>query len=309
MALRRRKTEVVTNAIELRGLTKQWGDQFGLRDLDLDVAAGSVTGLIGPNGSGKTTTMRILLDHIRATAGTASVLGHDSRTEGPQLRAQVGYLPGELPLEGRWTAAQQLAWLASLHGHDSRHVPELAERLDLALDRPVGDLSKGNRQKVGIVSALLHDPDVLILDEPASGLDPLVRRELWGLLREAAERGCTVFLSSHVLGEVEEICDRVAILDEGRLVAEDNVHSFVDRRGRLVRIDFAAPVDRSSFERLPMVHDVVVSGATIELRVSGPIDALVKAVAQHEVVDLTSRPLSLEEMFLETVDHRPAHDA
>ncbi len=298
----------MANAIELRGLTKQWGDHFGLRDLDLDVQAGSVTGLIGPNGSGKTTTMRIVLDHIRATTGHASVLGHDSRTAGPQLRAKVGYLPGELPLEARWTAAQQLTWLASLHDHDSIDVAALAARLDLDLDRPVGDLSKGNRQKVGIVSALLHEPEVLILDEPASGLDPLVRRELWSLLREAASRGRTVFLSSHVLGEVEEICDRVAILDEGRLVAEDDVHTFVDRRGRLVRIDFAAPVDSADFEQLAMVHEVVADGRTLELRISGSVDALIKAAARFEVVDFTSRPLSLEEMFLETVTHREVAD-
>ncbi len=288
-------------AIELSGLTKRWGDQVGVDGLDLEVGRGQVVGLIGPNGSGKTTTMRIMLDLIRPTSGSARMLGLDARADGIELRRRVGYLPDDPPLDATWNVCEQLEWYASLRGEPLPDVTGLIERLDLDVDRTVGELSRGNRQKVGIVMAFMHEPDVLVLDEPAAGLDPLVRRELWAMLREVAADGRTVFLSSHVLGDVEEVCDRVAILQHGRLVAEDDVRRFVDRSGRRIHIVFQGRFDPWRFEALDGVRNVSSTEHSVELDIVGSLDPLVKAAALYRVVDMTSSPLTLEEMFLETV--------
>jgi ABC-2 type transport system ATP-binding protein len=230
-----------TAAIETQALGKRYGRHPALVDLDLRVERGEVFGFIGPNGAGKTTTIRLLLDLIRPSAGTARVLGLDARRDGVEVRRRVGYLPGDLALYEDLTAAEQLAYLARLRGLPGLDVRPLAERLSLDLHRPIRALSRGNRQKVGLVQAFMHDPELLILDEPTSGLDPLIQHEFAAMVGEARERGRTVFLSSHVLGDVERLADRVGLLRAGRLVLVDDVGALKARVTRRIELHFETP--------------------------------------------------------------------
>ena len=208
-----------TAAVTTRGLTKRYGSHTALHGIDLDIRRGSVFGMIGPNGAGKTTTMRLLLDIIRPSGGELRVLGESPRAGGAGLRRRVGYLPGELHLQARVRARELLSHYAEISG-DVRPgtVESLADRLGLDLGRPVRNLSKGNKQKVGLIQAFMHEPELLVLDEPTSGLDPLVQQEFHAMLREAKANGQTVFLSSHVLSEVQQTADDIAILRSGRIV-------------------------------------------------------------------------------------------
>jgi beta-exotoxin I transport system ATP-binding protein len=293
---------VADPAIELRGLTKTYGNGVrAVERLDLRVEPGEVFGFLGPNGAGKSTTIRILLDLIRATEGNASLLGFDSRRAGVQARRQVGYLPGDLRLYDRLTAREQLDSLARLRGGvDARLRDELCERFGVVLDRPIRQLSKGNRQKVGVVQAFMHRPRLVVLDEPTSGLDPLLQAEFRGLLRETAADGRTVFLSSHSLDEVQHVAQRIGIIRAGRLVDVDSVERLRERALRHVTIAFAEPVEAGAFDRLEGVRVEGAERATV--RLSAPeatLDAIVKEAARHRVVDLVSEPADLEEIFLE----------
>jgi ABC-2 type transport system ATP-binding protein len=217
---------VDTAAIRTRGLTKDFGHGHGLFGLDLEVRRGEILGFLGPNGAGKSTTMRLLLDLIRPTAGSATLLGLDSRSGSLQLRRRIGFLPGEFALPPKLDGATVLNYFADLRGGVDRRVRDaLAERFGAQLDRPVRELSTGNRQKLGLVQAFMHEPELLILDEPIAGLDPLVQQRFHASLAEIAAQGRTVFLSSHTLSEVERVADRVAILRGGRLVALDSLEN------------------------------------------------------------------------------------
>jgi ABC-2 type transport system ATP-binding protein len=269
--------------------------------LDLRVERGEIFGYLGPNGAGKSTTIRLLLDLIRPTAGRAAVLGFDTRADGTEARRHVGYLPGDLRLADRLTGSAQLESFAHLRGRvDTALRDELCERLGVVLDRPIRQLSRGNRQKIGIVQAFMHRPDLVVLDEPTAGLDPLLQNEMRTLLRETAERGATVFLSSHSLDEVQHVADRVGVIRSGRLVDVDEVESLRERSLRHVTITFTEPVDVSELSSLRGVRIIEVEGAVI--RLSAPetaMDALVKVVARRAIVDLVSQPADLEEIFLE----------
>ncbi len=211
-------------AVTTRGLTKRYGSHTALHGIDLDIPRGRVFGMIGPNGAGKTTTMRLLLDIIRPSAGELHVLGENPRTGGSSLRRRVGYLPGELHLQARVRGRDLLAHYAEISGTVRRGTVEsLADRLGLDLGRPVRSLSKGNKQKVGLIQAFMHEPELLVLDEPTSGLDPLVQQEFHAMLREAKAKGQTVFLSSHVLSEVQQTAHEIAILKQGRIVERSTV--------------------------------------------------------------------------------------
>jgi ABC-2 type transport system ATP-binding protein len=286
-------------AILLSGLTKRYGRQTALADVDLEVRRGEVFGFIGPNGAGKTTTIRLLLDLIRPSSGSARVLGFDARREGVEVRRRVGYLPGELALYEDLTAAQHLAYLASLRGLDDRAVEPLARRLSLELDRPIRTLSKGNKQKVGLVQAFMHTPELLILDEPTGGLDPLVQHEFGHLLEEARERGQTVFLSSHVLSEVDRLADRVGLVHEGRLMLVDDVGALKARLTRRLELRFAEVLPPRAFEGLPGVAAVEHDGEHVTLTLDGPADAAVKEAARHRVLTLSSREPDLDDLFLD----------
>jgi len=293
---------VTTPAVETRGLSKTYqGKTRALIGLDLRVERGEVFGYLGPNGAGKSTTIRLLVDLIHATEGRAWVLGLDSRRQGVEARRRIGYLPGDLRLNDRMTAGEQLDSLARLRGGaDDRFRAELCERFGLELDRPIRHLSKGNRQKVGLVQAFMHRPELVVLDEPSSGLDPLLQTEVRALLRETAADGRTVFLSSHSLDEVQHTADRVAIIRSGRLVDVDAVEHLRERALRHVTIIFAEPVEAARFEGLDGVRVDGVDDSVVRLSAPEPaMDAIVKAAAAHTIVDLVSQPADLEEIFLE----------
>jgi beta-exotoxin I transport system ATP-binding protein len=290
-------------AIQTRGLSKTYpGGVMALDGLELRVERGEVFGYLGPNGAGKSTTIRLLLDLIHPSSGSAALLGLDSRREGVEARRRVGYLPGELRLNDRMTAREQLDSLARLRGgQDGRLRAELCERLGLELERPIRHLSKGNRQKVGLVQAFMHRPELVVLDEPSGGLDPLLQAELRSLLRETAADGRTVFLSSHSLDEVQHAADRVGIIRGGRLVDVDSVGALRQRAARHVTIVFAdGGPDPARFAGLEGVRVESADGGTVRLTAQEPaMDAVVKEAAAHRIVDLVSRPADLEEIFLE----------
>jgi len=289
----------VEAVIRLEGLTKSYGKNRGVAGLDLEVYAGEVFGYLGPNGAGKTTTIRLLLDLIRPTSGRALVLGSEPRAGGPALRRRIGYLAGDPALYRKMTGRQLLTYLGHLRALPGLGPAEtLAERLELDLTRPIGDLSRGNRQKVAVVQALMHSPQLLVLDEPTSGLDPLMQREFYRLVAEAKAEGRTVFLSSHVLGEVERIADRVGIVREGRLVVVEGLEALKAKALRRLEIHFAAPVPREEFASLPGVQDVAVEGNVLTCTAVGSVDRLLKAAARYEVTNLVTREADLEELFL-----------
>jgi len=296
----------MTPAIELNDLRKQYGRRTALHGLTLSVTPGTVFGLIGPNGAGKTTTLRVLVDIIRPTSGTARVLGTDPRTGGAALRRRIGYVPGELRMEGRATGRRLLDFYASVSGPvRPGRIDQLAERLSCDLSRPVRTLSKGNKQKLGLIQAFMHEPPLLILDEPTSGLDPLIQREFLGLVHEARQNGQTVLLSSHVLSEIQQAADEVAVLSQGRIVAAgavDELRLGAVRRIRAVLTDADTDAVRDALTPLspatpPEVRaqdDRVIVHATIE----GEIDPLVKALAHFHVAELLIEEPDLEESVL-----------
>jgi ABC-2 type transport system ATP-binding protein len=293
---------VAAPAIETRALSKTFGnDVRAVVELDLRVERGEVFGYLGPNGAGKSTTMRILLDLIRPTAGSASVLGVDPRRRGVEARRQVGYLPGDLRLYDRLTAREQLDSLARLRGVvDAKLRDRLCQRFDVVLDRPIRQLSRGNRQKVGVVQAFMHRPELVILDEPTTGLDPLLQAEFRTLLRETTAEGRTVFLSSHSLDEVQHVADRIGVIRAGRLVDVDAVERLRERALRHLTITFAEPIDPAPFAAIDGVRIESAEGTTVRLSAPEPaMDAVVKEAGRHRVVDLVSEPADLEEIFLQ----------
>jgi ABC-2 type transport system ATP-binding protein len=288
-------------AIETLRLSKTYhGRVRALVDLDLAVERGEVFGYLGPNGAGKSTTIRLLLGLIRPTAGRVLLHGVDARADGIAARRHLGYLPGDLRLSERLTGQELLESLARLRGSvDSRLRDDLCARLDVELDRPIRQLSKGNRQKLGLVQAFMHRPDVVVLDEPTAGLDPLLQEEVRALLRETASDGRTVFISSHSLDEVQHVADRVGIIRSGKLVAVDAIATLRERSLRNVTARFARPVPTEPFAALHGVR--VVSSDGPVLRLTAPeaaLDALVKTLARHELEDLVSQPADLEQIFL-----------
>ena len=285
--------------IQLEGLTKHYGSARGIVDVDLEVSEGEVFGFLGPNGAGKTTTIRLIMDLIRPSEGTARVFSPDARRDATLIQARTGYMPGELALYGGLTGIEMLKYAANLRGGvDWAFVEGLAERLDCDLSRPIGTLSTGNKHKVGLIHALMHRPELLILDEPTSGLDPIVQRELHRLLEEVRAEGRTVFLSSHILPEVESLCDRVGIIREGRLVTIQQVEALKESALSHLEFHFAAEVSADEFSSLPGVREVTAEGTVVRCTVSGSVDAVVKAAARHEVLDLVSHEPSLEQVFL-----------
>lgn len=292
-------------AIEGVGLTKHYGATRAVEQLDLVVRTGEVFGFLGPNGSGKTTTIRLLLDLIRPTSGSVRVLGHDPRRGGVALRRRIGYLSGDFAVDGRQTARELLTYLGNLRGGVSaRTIDELAERLDLDLDRRIKALSRGNRQKVGVIQAFMHEPELLILDEPTSGLDPFLQHEFVSMARATAADGRTVFMSSHVMSEVQRTADRVAIIHRGRLATVAGIDELQQRSRRHVEIHFAEPVAIEEFESISGVSDIAVDGVVFRCILDGPADDLVKAAARHEVVSLIVDEPDLEELFFESSGNR-----
>jgi ABC-2 type transport system ATP-binding protein len=289
----------MTAIIETDKLTKFYGRHRGVIDVDLEVQQGEVFGFLGPNGAGKTTTIRTLLDLIRPTSGRTLVFGIESWADTVAIHRRIGYIPGEFTLYDRLTGGQTLDYFANLRGGiDRAYQRSLIERFEIDPKRRFRELSKGNKQKIGLVIALQHRPELLILDEPTSGLDPLVQQSFYELVREAKREGRTVFLSSHILSEVERTCDRVAIIREGKLVQVDRVEALRDLAHHQVEMRFAGDVPKADFEVLPGVSRVVSEDHVLRLRVTGPIAPLVREASRYELLDFVSREPTLEETFL-----------
>ncbi len=294
----------MTVAITTRGLTKRYGRVAGaqpaLADLDLDVEAGEIFGFLGPNGAGKSTTIRLLLGFLHPSAGQASVLGHDIGRGSVEIRRRVGYLPGGVTFWDGLTGERLLDELTALTGRPAVRRDDLLERLELSpatLKRPVRDYSRGMRQKIGIVQALQHDPELAILDEPSEGLDPLMQRSFYEILDDLRAAGRTIFFSSHVLSEVERVCDRVAIVRHGRLVALEDVAALIARRKRNVELRVVGEAPR--LDGVAGVSDVRLEGERVTCRLEGDVGPFLAALQGLDVRDLTIEPARLEEAFLE----------
>lgn len=294
-------TRATDTVIRTEGLSKRYGaSRLALDRLDLSVRRGEVFGFLGPNGAGKSTTMRLLLDLIHPTGGTATIFGLDCHRDSLAIRRRISYLPGDLRLPAREIARAFLVNAAWLHGSVAPgRIVALAERLQLDLSRPMGKLSRGNRQKVGLILAFMADPDLLILDEPTSGLDPLVQRTFQEMVLDARQNGQTVFLSSHTLPEVERIADRVAILKAGRLVTVDSMREIRERALHRIDIQFAARPDPDAFRHLAGVRDVSDMGDTLAITVAGSMDDVVKEAARHTVRSVNTHDTDLEEIFMD----------
>src|SRR5262245_16227639 len=289
----------MSEVIRAEQLTKSYGQNRGILDVDFSVEAGEVFGYLGPNGAGKSTTIRLLLDLIRPSSGRLTVFGLDSRRKSVEIRRRMGYLPGDLRLYERMTAGELLSYFGHLRGLDgTKRGEQLAERLDLDLGRRIKELSRGNRQKVGIVQAFMHEPDLLVLDEPTSGLDPLVQETFYELVAEVTERGGTVFLSSHVLSEVQHMADRVGLIREGRLDLVDSVENLRARAFTHVEATFAEPPPPDAFDAVPGLQRADHDGAVVRFALEGEIDALLKALAGFHVKALDVREADLEDVFL-----------
>lgn len=291
----------MTDAIHIQGLTKYYGPHRGVLDLDLQVRSGEIFGYLGPNGAGKTTTIRCLLDLIRPTTGRIRVLGIDPQTEAVQVRSKVGYIPGEMQLEGNMTGNAVMRYLSSLRGRrrPEAYIEELAERLNVDLKRPIKNLSHGNKQKIGVIQALMHRPELLLLDEPTLGLDPLIQREVLRLVSEARDQGTTVFFSSHIMSEVQAVADRVGIIRQGRIVEVEEVEALINRAIRRVKVRFNRPENIANLKGLPGVSILAEDeGSEVYLQVAGDMDALIKTLSEYSVSDVETERPSLEEVFL-----------
>ncbi len=287
-------------AIRTRRLTKRFRRHLALSELNLDVPTGVVFGYLGPNGAGKTTTIRLLAGLIRPTSGSAIVFGFDAADQYDALQRRIGYLPGDFAAYPDLTGAQYLRYLAHLRGGvDRAAVDRLAKRFELDVEVRIGTLSHGNRQKIGIIQAFMHEPELLILDEPTAGLDPIMQREFLGLVRETRDAGRTVFLSSHILTEVEAVADSVGILRRGELVTTQSVEALKAQARRRLDLTFAAtpPIDR--IRQIPGVQDISSDGRTAHVVVAGSTAELIKAVAPYEVTNLISHEADLEAVFLD----------
>jgi ABC-2 type transport system ATP-binding protein len=304
----------MTPVIETRGLAKTYGAVRAVVDLDLEVETGEVFAFLGPNGAGKSTTIRMLLALQRPTFGTASLFGLDSHADRVEIHRRVGYLPGDLELFPRMTGRHVIDWFSHARGGvDRETVDHLVERFQAVTERPVKELSKGNRQKLGIVLAFMTRPELLVLDEPTVGLDPLMRNEFETLIRETVAEGKTVFLSSHELDEVQRLADRAAIIKEGRLIVTDTVDGLRRSLPRKIEVEFRQPVDRSVFDGLAGVRIVSTviapdrgaqdnaasDGAVMAFEVTGEIAPFLHVVVDHDPIDFVSRRPDLDELFLD----------
>ena len=289
----------MTNAIETHGLTKDYGSGHGIFDLDLAVPEGEVFGYLGPNGAGKTTTIKLLMGLIHATRGGATIFGLDVDRDAVALKKRIGYVPGELPQFGGWRGAEIVAYVAGLRGDlGNDKVEAVATRLDLDLGRKYREYSHGNKQKLALLLAFAPEPALLIVDEPTTGLDPLHQQVFYALVHEAKARGATIFISSHVLSEVEQVCDRVGIVREGRLATVGPIGQLTGIKAHNVAIDFAAAPPIERLRALPGFEQVTVEGTRVRGLYRGSFEPLLAAISGSAVTSLTSREPSLEEIFL-----------
>ena len=289
-----------TPVIEIEQLRKFYKGKYrGVDGVDLEVYQGEVFGFLGPNGAGKTTTIRILLDLIRADSGSARVFGLDIRKDSQEIRGRTGYLSGELGLYENVVAREMVTYFGALCGSvDPRIVKDLTNRLGIDLSRSIREYSKGNKQKLAILLAFLFGPDLVILDEPTSSLDPLLQNEFYEFIAEESRRGRTIFMSSHVLSEIERVCDRVGIIREGKIVAVERIETLKAKMGQIVTVQFGEEFNADGF-KIPGVTKMEVNGCTLSLHVTGNYDGILKALSQYKITSFLAEEYSLDDLFLE----------
>lgn len=287
--------------IQTHKLTKSFGQARGIIEVDITVEAGEIYGFIGPNGAGKSTTIRTLLGLIHPTSGSATIFGKDITTSGPEIHQDIGYLPSEVFYYDDMTAVDLLKYSGSFYKKDQKQIAQrigdLAGLLDLDLHKKVDDLSYGNKKKVGIVQGLLHEPQLIILDEPSGGLDPLIQQKFFNLLHDENQRGATIMFSSHNLTEVQRLCDRVAIIKEGRIITVEKISSLIEHNYKKFKLDAAAAIDAKLFHGLE-VKDLHISGKTATFLYRGHINAITKLLAGLDLTNLLVEEPDLEEVFL-----------
>jgi len=284
--------------MRIRGLTKKYGDVVGIKDLDLDVHEGEILGFLGPNGAGKTTTIRTCLGLLQKTSGDVKIFGLDSHEDSIEIRRRTGYLPGDFGMYPDLKVKTILSYLLSQSGvSDESRMKELSERLELDINRKYGNLSKGNKQKVGLVQAFMADQDLIIMDEPTSGLDPLMQQKCYELLREEKAKGKTIFMSSHILAEVEEVCDRVAIIRNAELQVVEEIGSLKEKMGKKLEIEFENSVDPSLFS-IEGVDDFEMDGRKATMIVTSNLDQVIKKISQQNIINMSLETFSLEQLFL-----------
>lgn len=284
--------------IRTENLTKRYGRERGIDGLGLEVRKGEILGFLGPNGAGKTTTIRILLDFIRADSGNAVLFGMDAHRDSARIKARIGYLPGEYGMYEKMTGAEYLRFIASLRRDTASFAHALAQSLGLDITKRVKSFSHGTKQKLAIVQAFMHDPELLILDEPTNGLDPLVQQTFYNLILDEKKRGKTIFMSSHVLTEVEKVCDRVAILKQGKLIATHDIAALKKCKMKTVEIDFSDEPDEALF-RMDGVRKIEKNGKSIRLHVDSNINEVLRAISMHPVENMTFHDARLEDIFME----------
>ncbi len=279
-------------------LEKSYGKLQAVRGISMSVARGEIFGFLGPNGAGKTTTIRCMLDVIRPSAGTIRVLGMDAQRDTLALHRRIGYLPGDVRLPGQMTGKQVIDYFWRLQGREPVLLDDLVTRFEVEIKRPLKGYSKGMRQKIAIVLAFMCDPEVLILDEPASGLDPLLQRTFNEFLLEEQARGKTIFMSSHIMSDVEKVCQRVAVIRSGALVTVEEVEKLREKAGQRVTVEFGDAVTEEELAGIPGVSGVSKINSSYHFHIGGSMDALIKALSHHEVVRLLAEEAPLEEVFL-----------
>ncbi len=285
-------------AIEIEQLKKNYGKIQAVKGFSMSVERGEIFGFLGPNGAGKTTTIRCMLNLIYPTAGSIRILGMDAQSDSINLHKHLGYLPGDVRLPGDMTGKQVIDYFSRLQGLEPVLLNSLVEMFDVEMKRPIKGYSKGMRQKIGIVLAFMCDPDVLLLDEPTSGLDPLLQKTFNQFLLDEQARGKTIFMSSHIMSDVEKVCHRVAVIRNGELVTVETVEALREKAGQRVIVEFGDSVAPEELARIPGVSMVQQQNHTFQFNISGSMDALIKTLSQHNVVRLNAEEAPLEEVFL-----------
>jgi ABC-2 type transport system ATP-binding protein len=285
--------------IKTQGLCKNYGRRLGISEVNIEVLAGEVFGYLGPNGAGKTTTIRIVLDFIRADKGRAEVFGLDARRHGVQIRRRIGFLPGQLNLYENLSCRDLLLYFCNLRGNgDWPYIEELASRFQCNLSQPIHSLSQGNKRKIGLIQAFMHKPDLVILDEPTNGLDPIMQHEFYRLIGETRALGQTIFFSSHNLPEVERVCDRVGIIRNGCMVAMENVSALKARNMRNVEIHFGEDIELNAFSAIEHLRIINMDERMLKCQMKGDMARFMKTAAKFKIIDFISREPDLEEVFL-----------
>jgi ABC-2 type transport system ATP-binding protein len=284
--------------IQTMNLTKFYGKSRGIKDVSITVNRGDIFGFLGPNGAGKSTTIRTFLDFIRPSSGGAAIFGLDCRKDSVAIRKRIGYIPGDFGLYGNMTGWKFLEYFGKVRGgYDAGAAKAYAKRMDIKLDRKMKEYSRGMRQKVAIIQAFMNNPDLIVMDEPTNGLDPLVQQTFMDMLREESGHGTTIFMSSHVLSEVEKTCNRVAIIKEGGIVAEEKVEELRQKSGKMLEVKFAQPLTKEIFY-LPGINNVTRSNGTYRMTVTGNMEELLREISAYKLADISIHQMTLEDVFM-----------